>query len=57
MRTKTKALLTELAAWCALIALVSVAGHFGYEDEVLQGQSNCANATYAYDNPQFCKGE
>ena len=57
MKAKTKAKLKELAAWFALVALISIAGHFSYEDAVLQGQSNCDHPAYAFDNPQYCEGK
>lgn len=55
MKAKTKTKLIEVAGWLALVILISVAGHFSYEDEMLQGQSSCEHSTYAFDNPQFCE--
>jgi hypothetical protein len=57
MKLKTKSRLIELACWVAFVLLISLAGNLAYEDEVLQGQSNCSSATYANDNQQFCKGK
>lgn len=57
MKAKTKSRLIELAGWFALVALISIAGHFSYEDEVAQQKLNCEIATYANDNQQECEGE